>query len=259
MPSRKRAKGRARRGTKNAAASASLPKEDAETAAPAATAGSQARDQNQQTELCRLMSGVDLSGSGCTHGRTPPPSHACSVLADAFEGAVDDAVYGSNDMMEAFRRIQQAIEIAYSEGPVNVQWTLSYFLSVGVNYVLMGFRNHAIIAAIQVLYIEHTFEGGNKSWEAKAFDILVGNQDRELACFFSRKKACDCLKKMYKSLKAEPAAGVCHSCAEEFERKKLLQCAGCRFASYCGIDCQKADWPRHRPFCESRQQPQKER
>lgn len=30
---------------------------------------------------------------------------------------------------------------------------------------------------------------------------------------------------------------------------KLLQCAGCGCVNYCGVACQKADWPGHRDSC----------
>eukprot|EP00798_Chlamydomonas_sp_ICE-L_P015658 gene15658-21764_t len=40
----------------------------------------------------------------------------------------------------------------------------------------------------------------------------------------------------------------CVECGlEEGGGKKLKKCKSCQGASYCGKECQKADWPRHKP------------
>lgn len=43
------------------------------------------------------------------------------------------------------------------------------------------------------------------------------------------------------------------NCGNETCKKsdvKLLVCHGCRLQFYCGIGCQKADWPRHKKVCQ---------
>lgn len=32
--------------------------------------------------------------------------------------------------------------------------------------------------------------------------------------------------------------------------KKLQRCSGCHFAKYCGLECQKKDWPKHKKVCK---------
>ena len=32
---------------------------------------------------------------------------------------------------------------------------------------------------------------------------------------------------------------------------KLKKCSGCKVARYCGINCQKNDWARHKPLCRN--------
>lgn len=41
---------------------------------------------------------------------------------------------------------------------------------------------------------------------------------------------------------------TCSYC-ETNERAKMKTCARCRVARYCSADCQRADWPRHKPGC----------
>ena len=40
----------------------------------------------------------------------------------------------------------------------------------------------------------------------------------------------------------------CHKC-NKTGNKKLSKCARCHSITYCGQECQRADWPRHREFC----------
>lgn len=45
--------------------------------------------------------------------------------------------------------------------------------------------------------------------------------------------------------------GACHNCdlGVRGEQPALLKCSACRCARYCGLECQRADWPRHRTVC----------
>ena len=40
----------------------------------------------------------------------------------------------------------------------------------------------------------------------------------------------------------------CDYCAGKTEKLKH-RCSQCHVAFYCGKDCQKGDWKRHRPLC----------
>lgn len=43
----------------------------------------------------------------------------------------------------------------------------------------------------------------------------------------------------------------CH--VHEQKCAKLSRCAGCRITSYCSKECQKANWPSHKEFCQAKQ------
>jgi hypothetical protein len=46
------------------------------------------------------------------------------------------------------------------------------------------------------------------------------------------------------------ACAVCARTAEMLSSGKLMECTRCRSVRYCGKDCQKADWPAHKPTCK---------
>lgn len=49
--------------------------------------------------------------------------------------------------------------------------------------------------------------------------------------------------------------GQCHNCkvGSKGERPTLMKCSRCLVARYCGSDCQRADWNRHKRVCEELQ------
>lgn len=42
----------------------------------------------------------------------------------------------------------------------------------------------------------------------------------------------------------------CNASESEVARKKLLSCQQCKCAKYCGKQCQKADWKKHKKHCK---------
>ncbi|KAF7377834.1 MYND-type domain-containing protein [Mycena sanguinolenta] len=44
------------------------------------------------------------------------------------------------------------------------------------------------------------------------------------------------------------SCAVCHNETEK-SRKNLKQCSRCELTRYCGVDCQRADWRRHKVCC----------
>lgn len=42
---------------------------------------------------------------------------------------------------------------------------------------------------------------------------------------------------------------TCHFCDKTDADKKLLKCGRCQAITYCGLECQKSDWTRHRKNC----------
>ena len=41
---------------------------------------------------------------------------------------------------------------------------------------------------------------------------------------------------------------TCHTC-QKHRKKKLSKCKSCHAITYCGLECQAVDWPRHSDNC----------
>jgi len=78
----------------------------------------------------------------------------------------------------------------------------------------------------------------NKLWrELNMFGVRIargaGYKATEVPCFTC---GTECVKRKNKTQKSQ---------------KVLKKCAGCKSAWYCGAECQKADWKRHKLLCEA--------
>ena len=79
--------------------------------------------------------------------------------------------------------------------------------------------------------------------------------DHTLVSYYRRRIPCSCLDEKYKEVKSIKKMGFCYnpSCSlpgRRVERnKRLLCCTRCRHTNYCSVECQRADWNRHREVC----------
>ena len=67
--------------------------------------------------------------------------------------------------------------------------------------------------------------------------------------FFHKRIPCQCLKEMYLQERPKPRLSICNNCKAKKDRSQLYQCNGCRYIHYCGLKCQRSDWPKHQPRC----------
>lgn len=52
-------------------------------------------------------------------------------------------------------------------------------------------------------------------------------------------------------IQGDPVLSFPHCWRCKNRLKPLLQCSRCRKATYCGRECQKRDWARHKGQCEN--------
>ena len=248
MPSRKKAKGKARRAKAKA-------KDDCDSG----------------NEISLLVGNLSLNSKNkCTHGRRDISSdHICFHFVEEFEVAVKAAfeelvfkqqnptcgpflIYGN-----AINRVDSDLCTEISGNDDNVQILRSLLLSLGVD-LLLSDREYssppATIVAIAVLFVQHKFdikEVRASDTSARALhDLNDGGSEEDTTRILSKRIPCNCLKEKHAQAKAETKVGMCSYCRKLMDRKELMLCGGCKIPQYCSVECQKADWTAgHKNWC----------
>jgi hypothetical protein len=74
---------------------------------------------------------------------------------------------------------------------------------------------------------------------------------REVIKMFHRRSSCSCLKGLYYNLKDNtPKKTVCNGCNEISNAKNIFEC-DCKNRIYCSRECAKNDWPNHKRECRA--------
>lgn len=164
---------------------------------------------------------------------------ASPLIAAWFTEVVADELRAARcDLCEKKVAVAPALDLRFMRG-ASEAWSISYLF-------------HCTDEACSQDAI-HTFMKLRKEWEAAAakdghamqhgcFECLstddllmnVGNG----AFYCPRHRPPD----------AKPVA-VCAQCGARRDTPRLAACTGCRTVSYCGHECQRQHWPRHKAAC----------
>ena len=242
MPSRKRAKGKARK--------------------------AKARESN-----CNLILHND---NVCRHGcEVISKDDTCYKFVKQFEVELN-VVYDSlgpeaeslflnslfGDTIERMKAsMNKEYEIIWDSDEETRQKLQSLFVNLGVNLLLRPSTltvttrrvQLSTISAIAVLYCHYDMI---MNWSE-----AIPNNTRALRDlyalpydtlkFFKKRISCQCLKKLYLHERAKPRHATCVCCAAMKERSQLFLCSGCLYSYYCGVECQTKHWSLHKSFCKS--------
>eukprot|EP00985_Skeletonema_marinoi_P000619 scaffold224_cov108-Skeletonema_marinoi.AAC.17 len=165
-----------------------------------------------------------------------------------------------HDLFEVLQRMRNDAE--------TTAWGVRYFqlpqrrkknMLSGTKCILNGDNHTASLYAILISYFEQwktvkvrktkaTF-----SW-TNAFELNDAD-DHTLVQYFRKRIPCACLQEKYTEVKSIKKMGWCYNtkCSlpgRKVQRSKMLYCTRCCDANYCSIECQKADWKRHRSDCD---------
>ncbi len=128
--------------------------------------------------------------------------------------------------------------------------------SLGTNYLLSNYKLRDVMAGLvahTALYLEarsseDSPDGNRLDFFAKERD-LWHDPEREATIIFHKQNDCNRLKGKYQQAKTLTKLGNCRSCHQSFKRKQLLLCTRCKILQYCSAECQRADWPSHKDWC----------
>jgi hypothetical protein len=130
------------------------------------------------------------------------------------------------------------------------------FVSLGTNLQLKhGYQANirACVVAIAAVCSQYNFDvnEATKSRKSRALIRDLGDGlEYDSVRFHARRVSCQCLKKMYSRVKLLPIS-VCETCNVEMKRNRLYLCGRCRYLTYCSVKCQRIDYTHHKSFCEA--------
>ena len=141
--------------------------------------------------------------------------------------------------------------------------TLQALAAIGTNLLLhpeletekgfAGARLTAqVISALDNMYFSAFQLQSEDCWVRQFFrDQMQLELDsrKKLVEFFSERIDCYCLGDVKEAVKNDKT-GMCTMCYKKTEHKKLFDCGRCRLVKYCGKECQKKHWKRHKNICK---------
>ena len=261
MPSRKKAKGQARKAAKVKKKEELLAEKNEEFIRGF-----------EHSQIQRLQIN-NQSSVQCLHGFVPfPNDDVCIKFVHAFvhefyiwfrkiytPGKNAERI-GIGSLLGARESTQDEYSVVWNDA-AKMKQVISYFLYNGTMLILdYGDNDNAITSALFARFFEQWIKV--KVHKSKAFidwskvmECGVGQSDAHtFVKFFWRRIRCSCLDKKYEEVKSTTKMGICFNsqCTHHnfVERDKLRCCSRCRIVNYCSRECQVADWSDHKELCD---------
>jgi hypothetical protein len=203
------------------------------------------------------------SQSYCCHG-IPYTSTSLdlSSFLDTFQKECNVAKKGIGEKIRAAYNATKKVYPFLTESfGTSMEMVMTIFLSTGTQLAILGdYENASQYAAIAYFFEQHVTCSLSEHipsplhW-AKVHELFTEPDEHTLFGFFRKRISCHCLNQKYKEVKSIAKMGLCFNkeCSlpgRKVERNAMTSCSGCRSANYCSRACQKADWPKHKFYCQ---------
>ena len=263
MPSRKKAKGKARKAAKETKA-----KEGESRAVSGVVEGSRAvveanqvKERSLETRFERLIINSSSSDDMCRHGFPPLSSDEGKIFEGFINAFIDAFQCPVNTIAQCLATGLQATLEEYAEVyNSKLETVISILLASGTQCILDGGKNTAQpeLYATLAFYFEDTTAVYLRKAQIPNYTKLTelcGTDKHTLVSFYRKRIPCSCLDGKYKEVKSVKKTGLCHNpnCSLYYgrvEKSKMLSCTRCGVANYCSVECQKGHWKEHKVECE---------
>ena len=254
MPSRKKAKGKARKAAKEAKA-----KQEEDSRAVGAVTANQRQEcaETLEARMERLMIS-DPSPTMCRHGCPPLSPDNFKICLEFINAFIATFTSQRNFFADAFLTATKATAEEYANVySSQLDTVVSMLLAYGTQYILEGDNEIGLYASLACYFEELLAVGLHKTKAAPSLSKVVellSPDDHTLVSYYRKRIQCDCLDEKYKEVKSIKKMGWCFnpSCRQterQVERSKMFSCTRCSLANYCSVECQRADWKEHREEC----------
>ena len=206
----------------------------------------------------------------CTHGAVS--DEYIEGFYEAFRTAMKETRKTADDVVDLFDEVRKATVTDFSDvwtDSTKMATAVQFFVSIGVANFLRGEKILASINACDASFLEQFAKMKLEKTQAvlvrNRFVELLQGDDRTLVSFYRRRIPCSCLDEIYEEVKSIEKKGLCwnldcsHGAVDYWknqnrsllDRSSLMSCSRCRDACYCSVECQIADWPRHKIDCDN--------
>ena len=253
MPSRKKAKGKARKAAKEAKAA-----KEEESQALVEVAASQRQGESVETQLQRLRINA-ASPKLCRHGlvqSSPGDQKICEDFINTFAVAFRSSIVDLGDCLHAaYNTTKEKYPDVYAS---KLDTVVSILLARGTQYILEEVKLAAVLHAVFASYFEGIMaievDGSEDVSCLRKIVELFNPDDHTLVSYYRNRTPCSCLDEKYKEVKSVKKMGLCcnTNCSQpgcRVERSKMFSCTRCGAANYCSVQCQRADWKKHKKIC----------
>ena len=252
MPSRKKAKGKARKEAKKAEA-----KEEGSRAVGMAASQRQVEEEKLEERMERASIN-DPSPTLCRHGYPKLSSDEENICREFIKAFIITAISQAN-VGEGFCTATKATAEKYPDVYASkLDTVISIICEKGTQCILKGDNRHAKVLASIVRYFEEFMAIGVHMTRAvpslsKVHELLDAD-NHTLVSYYRNRIPCTCLDEKYKEVKSVKKMGRCYNrnCSHpdrKVERSKMFSCSRCGLVNYCSVECQKAHWKEHKEVC----------
>ena len=253
MPSRKKAKGKARKAAKEAKA------KEEESRAVGEVAGSQRREGSLEAQLHQLVIS-DVAPRRCEHGLvqlSAGEEKICLEFINAYLTAFSSQENVEVAIAVAFHATKDKYFDVYMSSS-KLDTVVSMLLASGTQSILDERNDIAQRYAMLAANFDEMNAVGLRKTRATLNTAKVleldSADDHTLVSFYKKRIPCACLDEKYKEVKTIKKMGICFNlnCSHpdrKVERSKKFSCSRCNFAKYCSVECQKAAWKDHKQIC----------
>ena len=233
MPSRKRAKGKARK--------------------------AKARESN-----CNL---ILHNESVCRHGcEIISKDDICYKFVEQLEVEMNEVydlrddiylgqvVMNTVDQMKAMKEYEMIWDDESKETQQKLQ---SLFINLATNLLLRADTQRSVNQACAAIAFHITSTHNFDYWDSMDYSkhrVSLRNLEDGLvydcAKFLKKRISCQCLKKVYLQERVVSRMSACSYCKAAKDRRVLHLCSNCLYHHYCNVECQAGHWPTHKSVCK---------
>jgi len=208
---------------------------------------------------------VKNQSNGCYHGYVDTDDRFiiedfCKTFVAGFTSL--GGVENGEDYFPNFRAGTIATKEKYLEmwsDSSKLKLAVSLCFCNGTHHVLEGNIELArLLAAIACYFQEYAsvqIDNQRPSVTGTTLPELFLSDEHTLVQYLRKNIPCSCLQTKYEEVKSITKMGMCcnDKCSlpkRMVERRSMFYCARCRAPNCCSRECQKADWPVHKEYCD---------